>query len=171
MKKIALIVLLVVAVSLTFTIFLTGTWAHDPNKSNKVKNVWAGEWGCQYKSSPAPGQHVAVIGQMTLSAKGEFQGNTVRTYASTTMQGHRVLRCSEVGTWSEDEGNYITIKSSVQCEDYADVLEKDSECVGLLKGNKGYTEMYCIDLTDEQDSELGHIENVFITECKKSESK
>ncbi len=171
MKKKALMVSLVVAVSLTFTVFLAGAWAE--NRGHKRKNPWAGHWGCSFSTTTASGHDTATVSQMTLSASGDVQGH-IKTamLVKGELPLHLILDCTSAGTWWEigERYHYIKVETSSICIGMEEEIEVEQEldCAGLLKGKNGYTEMFCIDLTEEKIKEIVHVTTVL---CKRSDLK
>ncbi len=167
MKKKALMVSLVVAVSLTLTVLLVVAGAgnyHGKGSPPNVKNDWAGQWGCSF-SLTAP-SHLATVSQMTIDADGNVTG-TIKT----AVLPHLIIDCETVGTQKEIKNHYSEIETQSTCqgEGFSDVVVDGlQECVGLLKGKHGYTEMFCVELSDE---EIDGTEQVALVHCKRSDVK
>ncbi|MCP4199671.1 MAG: hypothetical protein GY762_21205 [Proteobacteria bacterium] len=164
MKKKALMVLLVVAVSLIFTVLLAGTWEYSSEKGHKVKNPWAGQWACAMDSSHAEPMVIS-LQQLTISRKGTYTGIVKTAIASDTGDDF-LLDCTGNGTLTEVREGYATLEGTGVCDLYPDI-EADSvaDCVGMLKGKNGYLEMRCIDLTQEPDGQ----EILFLNICKRQD--
>jgi hypothetical protein len=144
-----------------------GHWggvSDDNGHAKKVKNDWAGHWGCSFSLTEP--SHLATVSQMTIDANGDVTG-TIKTAALP----HLIIDCDTVGTQVEIRDHYAEIETQSICrgQGFPDIeVYGLLECVGLGKGENGYTEMFCIDLVDEQ---IPGTEQVALVHCKRSDLK
>lgn len=130
--------------------------------SSPVTSDWDGDWGCSFSlSTPS---ELATISQMTIDANGGLTG-TIKT----AVLPHLILDFDSVGTLTEIRNHYAQIEMQSTSPDFPDlVVDGLLECVGLLKGSDGYTEMFCLDIADEQ---IPGTEQVALANCKRSDVK
>lgn len=150
-----ILMLMVIAICSMF--FLSNFYVNYVNADNDEKfynkhlRDWAGDWGCSFQIDAPPLGPFASIAQLKIKPDGEVTG--VTRAATAAAPPNDIVDCTVTGTITEIRDHYITFENVAVCEDLlpGQEFEQVQDCIGVLLTGKGYTELNCIDLTQEEE--------------------
>ncbi len=139
--------------------------AHGKGYHQEAFHDWVGEWGCSFQISDPPAGPQVVLTQLTIDSNGN--ATSVTKTATLFPPPFNEINCTATGTISELRDHYIRYEVVGRCplEGSEVEFEQQAECIGLMNEGNGYTELNCIDLTDEPDEE--NREHISLATCKK----
>lgn len=124
-------------------------------------NAWAGEWGCSFENESG-GSPLTTISQLTIGKKGKV--TAVSKTATLSADPFDIIDCTATGRVEKLGDHYIRYEVEGSClGDLEVAFEQQAECTSVMNEGKGYTEIYCIDLTEEPDNRR----QVALSTCKR----
>lgn len=129
-------------------------------------NKWAGKWGCSFEVGETESGPLTAITQLTIYRNGNLDANS--TSATNNPAPFNIFECTATGAIENVKDDYMRYDIKGQCRGTDDVafdFEQQADCLGVMNLGRGYTELNCIDTTDEPDEE--NRDQVWLATCKK----